>query len=341
MTRVVFCFFLAVAGTVLAAQAEGASGALVKLAVVKQGTLRQVVVAYGTVTADPGGVTTVSMPRDGTIASVSVRPGATVKAGDPIATIETAPAAVVQYEQAQSTFSFAQKDLDHTRTLFGEQLATRSQLAAAEKAYSDAVAAYRQQKKIGADHTEEVLQAPAAGVVTAVGVAPGDRVLANAVVASIAARDRLVLNLGLEPEVAPSVPVGAPVWLFSPQNSVIGFSVKIASVAAMMDPQSRLVNAVVGIPKEIASRLILGMTLEGHIELPSRSGLLVPRSALMTDERGTFVYVVNKGIAHRRNVTVSLEVDSEALLTAGVSAKDQVVAVGGSGVEDGGAVRTN
>ncbi len=341
MKRTAIILLLAFAGTVCSGPAYAASGALVKLAVVKSGVLQQTVLAYGTVSADPGGVTTVSMPRDGTITVVSVRPGQLVGRGDAIATIETAPAAVAQYEQARSALTFAQKDLTHTRMLFSEQLATRSQLAAAEKAYSDALAASRQQKKIGAGNASEVLRASSAGIVTLVSVSPGDRVSTNAVVASIATRDQLILNLGLEPEVAPSVPIGTAVRLFSPQNSMIDFSGRITSVAAMMDSQSRLVNTVAAVPKKIAPRLILGMTLEGRIDLPPQRGLLVPRNALMIDEQGTYVFIVRKGIAHRRNVAVSLETDSGALLARGVSANDQIVIDGNSGLVDGMTVRTN
>ncbi len=341
MKRLAFFMFLLLTAAVCGAPANAASGALVRLAVAKLGTLQQVVVAYGAVAADPGGVTTVSMPRDGTISAVDVRAGQLVAQGDAIATIETAPAAAAQYAQAKSALNFAQQDLAHTRTLSSEQLATHSQLAAAEKAYSDAIAAFDQQRKIGANHASEVLRASAPGIVTSVGVSPGDRVLANAVVASIAARDRLVVNLGLEPEVAPSVGVGAPVRLFSPQNSMIDFPSRIASVSAMIDPQSRLVNVVVDVPKEMARRLVLGMTLEGRVDLPPRRGLVVPRSALMTDEQGTYVYIVRKGVAHRRNVAVSLEMDSGALLARGVSPNDQVVVAGNSGLDDGMTVRTN
>ncbi|MDE2163047.1 MAG: efflux RND transporter periplasmic adaptor subunit [Alphaproteobacteria bacterium] len=341
MKRIAFYILLVLAGAACGEPAGAASGALVKLAVVKQGVLQQTVVAYGAVAADPGGVTTISMPRDGTISAVDVRAGQLVAKGDPIATIETAPAAVMQYEQAKSALGFAQKDLAHTQALFGEQLATHSQVAAAEKAYSDALSAFNQQRRIGADRASQVLRAAASGIVISAGVSPGDRVLANAVVASIATRDRLVVDLGLEPEVAPSVPVGTPVRLFSPQNSLIDFSTKIMSVAAMMDPQSRLVNAVVDIPKEIASHLILGMTLEGRIALSPRHGLLVPRSALMVDEHGTYVFIVKKDIARRHNVAVSLETDGGAILSGGVSANDEIVMVGNSGLEDGMPVRTN
>src|SRR5262249_3517701 len=121
--------------------------ALVEVANARMGTLEPSVTAFGTLAADPNAQTTLAIPRDGIVVSVVVRVGRLVGKGDPIATIETAPAATAQFEQAKSALAFAQKDLDHTRALFSEQLATRSTLASAEKAYSDARATFVHQQR--------------------------------------------------------------------------------------------------------------------------------------------------------------------------------------------------
>src|SRR5215468_6415373 len=147
------------------------------------GTLEPSVVAFGTLAADPNAQATLAIPRDGIVLSVAVRSGKLVGKGDPIATIETAPAATAQFEQAKSALAFAQKDLDHTRALFSEQLATRSSLAAAEKADNDARATFVHQQRIGADKTVETLTASVPGVVTNIAVSPGDHVAADAVIA--------------------------------------------------------------------------------------------------------------------------------------------------------------
>src|SRR5205807_4127977 len=103
------------------------------------------------------------------------------------------------------------------------KLATATQLATAEKAVSDARAVFEAQTTIGAGKPSEVLRAKTAGVVTAVSVSPGDRVQANAAIASIAARDRLIVNLGLEPSAAFEVSRGASVLLQAPQHPDISF----------------------------------------------------------------------------------------------------------------------
>jgi len=332
-------FLIAWLFAAVASPASADPSALVGIAPAKVGTLEPSVTAFGTVAADPNAQTTLAIPRDGIIRSIVVRAGKVLARGDPIVTVETAPAATTQYEQAKSALAFAQKDLEHTRQLFSEQLATRSTLANAEKAYTDAHAAFDQQRRMGADKPLETLTATASGVVTSVAVSPGDRVAANATIASIAARDRMVLNLGLEPKDAGEVAPGAAVAVTSAQDPALNFTTKVASVDAMLDPQSRLVNAVVAIPAEVSRRLILGVSLRARIVLSVHRGIVIPKSALMTDEQGTFVYVVKKGHASRRNVSVGLESGSGALIANGLGPKEAVVTVGGAGLEDGMAVR--
>lgn len=339
MIRVVCLTLIAALGFGSAAFAD--ASALVQLAIAQQRAIHPTVPAYGTVAPDPDYLATVAIPRDSIISAVSVRAGQFVSAGYPIVTIWTAPGALATYQQARSALAFAQKDLAHTRELYAEQLATKSQLAAAEKAVADAQAQFQSQTKVGTNKSSEVIRASAPGIVTGLNASPGDRVQANTVVASVATRDRLIVNLGLEPSDALEVTQSAKVRLHSPQRKEIGFAGQIQSVDAMMDAKSRLVNAVVTIPQNVANRLVLGMALEGTVELPAITGIVVPHNALMTDGKGTYVFVVKKNIARRHNVRIEFETDTGALIAQGVAAGDRVVVAGNAGLEDGTHVRVH
>ena len=320
-----------------AVQAE--PSALVRVAAARQGALALRITAFGTVAADTNHVTTIAAPRDCLVAHIAIRPGQSVAAGDPLVTISTAPAATTQYRQAQSTLAFAEKDLAHTRELYAEQLATRSQVAAAEKALSDARAQMSEQTRIGANQPTETLRAPVAGVVASITGSPGDRVQQGASIAAIATRNQLVLNVGLEPRDAPRLGVGTPVQLRQPAGAGSAISGRVLSVSAMMDSQSRLVNAVVAVPQEKARGLILGTVMQAEMTLAPAAGIIVPKDSLMTDGQGTYVYVVQKGEAHRRNVLLAFESGDQALVTSGLSGNEEVVTAGNAGLEDNMAVR--
>lgn len=332
---------IAVLALGLAAPAFADPAALVRLATAQQKALNPTITAYGTVSPDPGALVTIALPRDGVISGLSVRVGQLVHAGDPIATVQTAAAASATYAQAQSAAAFAEKDLAHTRQLYAQQLATASQLATAEKAASDARAVLQAQNTIGAGKSSEVLRAKSSGVVTAVNVSAGDRVQANAPVASIAQGNRYIVNLGLEPSDALAVRRGDRVVLQAAQRAGITVSGTVQSVDAMMDPKSRLVNAVVAIPDTASRHLVLGTALDGTVYLAPRAGIVLPRSALMSDAGGTYVYVVGRGIAHRRSVRVGFEAGDDALLKSGVAAGEAVVVAGNAGLEDSWHVRVH
>jgi RND family efflux transporter MFP subunit len=319
----------------------GADGtALVRLAEAKYGVLAPVIAAYGTVAADTNHLSTIAAPRDCLIARIAVRPGQTVAPDDPIVVIASAPAAATQYQQAASALAFAEKDLTHTRELFAEQLATRSQVAAAEKALSDAKALIAEQNRIGADQPTQTLRSPVQGVVASISGAPGDRIPQGTAFATIATRSEFVVNVGVEPEDAQNLRVGASVKLRSPQNDLLAFTGRVVSVSAMMDPQSRLVNVVVAVPPQNARQLILGMVMQTQIALAPQRGIVIARDALMTDAEGTYVYVVRNGVARRQNVTLALEAETKALIARGVAAHDEVVVGGNGGLKDNMSVRT-
>jgi membrane fusion protein, multidrug efflux system len=323
------------------AGAQQEPSALVELATAEQGTLNPSVGAYGTVAADPAYITTIALRSDGIITAVSVRVGQVVDARQAVVTVETAPNALASYQQAESAVTLAQQDLAHTQQLFNEHLATNTQLAAAQKTLADAEAQLKAQTETGAQRPTQTLNAPAAGIVIAVNATPGDRMAANSVIASIVPRDRLILNLGLEPEDALQVPVGADVSLQSPQAARLSFKGKIQSVDALMEPKSRLVNAVATVPQDIAGNLILGVVLEGVIQLPAKSGIVVPHAALMTGQNGAFVFVVVNGIAQRRDVEVAMQTDQQALISSGIMAGEAVVVGGNVELTDGMRVRTS
>lgn len=339
MLRRYFAFVLACALN-LPVPLTAEPSALVRLATVTNGALSPSLSTYGTVAADPTHTVAISVPRDVIPATISIRVGQQVRPGDVVATVTTAPSVLSAWQQARDAVAFAEKDLTHTRYLFGLRLATNSQVAAAEKALADAQAQLQAQIRIGANRPAEMVRAVTPGVVMAVNAAPGQPLPANSVLASIVPRDHLVVNLGLEPEDAVRVRAGATATLSSPQNPAIMFTARVASVDAATDPKSRLVNAVATVPVVDTANLAVGMVLQASIELPPRNGVVLPHDALMNDGTGPFVYVVNKGVAHRRPVRIALSSGNETMVAQGLSPGEAVVVAGNSQLSDGTPIRT-
>jgi len=96
-----------------------------------------------------------------------------------------------------------------------------------------------------------------------------------------------------------------------------------------VDPAAGSIAAYALLPNP-ANRLRPGMyvqvLLQRDLGIPS---LLIPQSALLSDQLGQYVYVVDgEGKAQRRNVTLGDPVDTSIVVLDGLAAGDQVVAEG-------------
>src|SRR3984893_18625842 len=118
----------------------------------------------------------VSFLHPGQISHLRVRPGEVVKAGEVLLELSTDPSATLGYQQAVAALDFAKRDLARTKTLLAQHLATNAQLAAAQKAVEDAIAAVEVQRKLGTDRNTEVITAPFNGYITGLTVTLRDRV---------------------------------------------------------------------------------------------------------------------------------------------------------------------
>lgn len=318
--------------------AYGEPSTLVTLATAERGSLGPEVTAYGSVTADPNRQIAVVAGREARVAQVFVHLGQSVRKGQSLVTLVNSPTSQTQLAQALSALAFAKKDLEQNRRLYAEQLATRSQLAASERAYQDALAAANAQGAMGA-MASGPLTAPIDGVVTTLTGARGDTVAAGATVVTIANHAGLVVNLGIEPRDAARTRAGGAVWIEDPSNHMWVPS-QLLTVGSMVDPQSRVVSAVAQVDGAVVAHLFVGMTVRARLRLDAQQGVVIPRGALMADAEGTFVYVITNNLAHRRVVTVTVETDRAALVTSGLSPREVVASTGVSGLSDGGQVRT-
>ncbi len=288
----------------------------------------------GTLVAAQSRARVLAMPYEGTIAAMAVHDGERVRAGQSLVTLARAPTTDVATAQAKAALTFATEDLARMKRLHELQLASNDQLAAAERTLSDAQAVWRAVEKTGAATETTILHAPFAGIVTSLALAVGDRPAVGSALLTLASGTDLVVQLGVEPEDSTSLVAGASVSLFRRADDPAPIAAKLLMVGHAMDVNTRLVNAVVALAPKAASGLTLGATLEAHIAMPPRRGLLVPRPALLEDSQGAYLFTLANGKAHLRRVGVLAETADQALLGNGISEQELVVVGGNTGLED-------
>lgn len=325
MKNRVFLFLLIFS---FSAQAKDSPSVLVKTEPMRKEALAFKLSGFGTVFLDPAGMQSISQPRSGQIERLFVMAGQVVRRGEALFEFATDPQEANAFAQARSALELAGSDFDRTTRLFDRQLATNAQLAAAKKALQDAQSAYRAQQALGAGKTREAVRAPFDGVVLGCFASQGERIAAGKTVLQLARRNGFRARIGVQPEEASRVKAGMMVTLFPVFDKSLTLQGEVGDVHDMIDPRTRLVDVIVKLGQAQRIALISGMKLRGEIDIPGADAWVVPRSAVLTDENGAYLFQDDKGYARR--VNVSAQEDGEITAVQGKFDPDLPVIVLGN-----------
>lgn len=324
-------------------QAASEPVALVKTQPLQKRILPTQLTAYGEVTT--GKVEGVSFPRAGQVSQLLVTQGQQVKRGTPLATLASDPSAQLAYNQAVNAVHYAQGELKRQQELFALQLATQSQVDNARKALRDAEATLAAQEKLGGNVASATVRAPFDGVVTALSVAQGDRLQPGATILQLGHTDSLRVQLGIEPDDSRRIRAGMPVTLAPVQNDQQRLEATITQMHDLIDPKTQMVNALIVLPVQSARFLVPGMRVKATINAGQQEAWAVPRQAVLTDDKGAYIYQVDAGKAHRVDVRQGQESGEEqngqgfVAISGPVNPALPVVVLGNYELQDGMRVR--
>ncbi len=295
---------------------------------------------FGTVTLGEQATSDISFQHGGQVVRLAAQPGQKVEAAQPLVTITTDPAAALSYRNAVAAQGFAQRDLDRTRQLLGQHLATNAQVATAQKVLTDADAALVNEKALGNDKGTETAKAPADGFVSAVAVTVGDRIAANTVVMKLSRTDKPPrVTLGLEPDSAKRVAPGmiafvTPVY----GNQDVSYRGSVAGTSATLDPATHLIDTWVDVQAP-SEALAIGAGVGVSVILSQHEATVVPREAVLHDERGDYLFEAQGGAARRMDVKIGLQTDKLTEVLGSFAPGTRVVTVGNYELKDGMAIR--
>ncbi len=315
------------------------ASALVSTAALRQGPISATVSGYGTVVAVPGKAKSLTFAQAGLVADVQVSVGEAVRRGTTLLTLVTDPSGRLAYEQARTGLDFARSELDRVRQLRAQNLATESQLAAADKGLHDAEATLAAQQQLGTAATTSALQAPFDGIVLDIPVAAGDRTSAGAVLAHMVPADAVQVLVGLAPGDARRVKVGMAASLKSVSSDGAEVEGRVTHVQAMLNPQTHLIDvAVQPAASSAGTALLPAEAAQASITLSTATALLAPRAAVLSDENGSYLFQVVDDHARRVKVSTGAENDQHVAVSGQLDAARKVVVLGAYELEDGMAV---
>ena len=310
----------------------------IKTAEVKREQATETVTAFGTVAADPNSQFVVASPIDGVVRKLNAYQGQVIQSGDVVAEIEPGPVARAQFSQLQTAVTNAEQQLEHMQRLFAQQLATKDQVAAAEQALANARAQLEAQQALGAGEEQVVLRAPKTGVVTNLTAQIGAELAAKATIAEFADRSSLMIKLGIEPSDAGEIKPGDEVRLEQLFTKGPPVPATIASVGAMVDPTTRLLDGLVQVNGDAARQFALGETVKAIVASKRTAVLAIPRVAVLYDGDQAYVFMIQGGRAHRQDVTLSQIEGDTVWVETGLEAGQQVAISNLIGLANGAAV---
>ncbi|HEY3849739.1 MAG TPA: efflux RND transporter periplasmic adaptor subunit [Steroidobacteraceae bacterium] len=308
---------------------------LVRTAAVKRGSLPRIVVAYGVAKANPTAQESVVAKVSAVVAAVHVRTGQAVRKDAPLVELRPTPSTRATYAAALSAQRAAADALTRTKQLVADLLATGQQLAAAEKADSDARSALQALQAQGAGGPA-VLRAPFPAVVTAVSAAPNSIVAEGAPLVELARPNGLILSTGVVPAQAASIEPGNAVIVEALGRSATLKS-RVALRGAAVDPASGLVPVDVSLP---SGALLPGETARASITIGEAQGFIVPHAAILVNEQGD-AYVVQavRGVAKSVPVRILATAGDEDAVDGRLDAAAPLVVAGNHQLQDGMKVR--
>jgi HlyD family secretion protein len=283
----------------------------------------------------------------GRIAAVLVEVGQRVQRGqvlarlDPVLAESQAAAAEASLEQARASAAVAEAEFaraEGARSAFSiEELERRRTQASTAKAQVNLADAQLRQARTRWARTAIV--APTAGIVLMRNAERGQMALpGSSILFRIAQDAELEMRGQVAEQDLPRLQVGQPatVHITGVDKPYIG---RVWQLGAVIDEQSRQGSVRIALPERDIN-LRPGAFARAEVQVTAANGAVVPQSAVLADEAGSYVLIVDeKSQVRRRDVGSTSTHPNGVLLTAGLQAGDRVVAAASAFLREGETVR--
>lgn len=275
----------------------------------------------------------------GMVTRVLVEPGAWVREGQVLATVdrsvqaETAQSLAASVRVAEADARLAQSELDRAQKLVANGFISKADIDRRTATRDQAAARVRvtqaQLAETNARNRRLDIRAPAAGLVLTRAVEPGQIVGAGGLVlfriaqggqmelrAQLSEADLLRIQVGNEAEVVPT-------------GSTDTFSGSVWQISPVIDPQNR--QGIARIALSYNKALRPGGFASTRIIAGGIRAVMVPQSAVQSDDKGNYVYIIDdKDQAARVSVTTGEVTEEGVAISSGLSGTERVVLTAGA-----------
>jgi len=182
-------------------------------------------------------------------------------------------------------------------------------------------------------YEDSFIRAPFSGVVTGRNINPGE-MAATMPVITMVNLDQLVLKGYVGEDVINRLQQGEKVSVSVDAVSGRTFTGVITNISPAADPVTK--DYLIKIEIDNSNHLLKpGMFATVQLSRNRKKSLLVPRTAVVKDGDASYVWVLKDGVVERREVKLGDSDGTSTIITAGLSAGDDVVTAGQETLHDG------
>src|SRR5690348_12749899 len=270
----------------------------------------------------------------GRVVQVLVDAGSWVRAGQVLAIVDRSVQAqqasqlAAQVEAARANAALAQSNYERAIALQGRGFVSKAEIDS-KKATRDAAFAQVRvaQAQLGATRAQigqlNVI-APTAGLVLSRNVELGQIVgPASGALFRLAEGGQMEMRAQLSQQDLALVHVGMPATV-TPVGAQTSIAGTVWQVAPVIDPQSRLGDVRIAIP--YTPDVKPGGFAEARITAGTTTAPVLPQSAVLSDEKGNYVYVVDaNNQVQRRDIKIGTVGENGVTIASGLSGNEAVV----------------
>jgi RND family efflux transporter MFP subunit len=260
--------------------------------------------------------------------------GSWVRAGQVLAVVDRSVQAqqaaqlAAQVEAARANASLAQSNYERAIALKGRGFVSKAEIdskeATRDAAYAQVRVAQAQLAATRAEMGRLNVTAPVSGLVLARSVEVGQVVgSGSGALFRLAEAGQMEMRAQLSQQDLALVHVGMPATV-TPVGSERGYAGTVWQVAPVIDPQARLGDVRIAVPYDPAMRP--GGFAEARITAGMTTAPMLPQSAVLSDDKGNYAYIVNgKNEVERRDIKIGSVNDNGVTIASGLNGNEAVV----------------
>lgn len=331
ITTIILIFLISNLSTVGAEEPSAA----VKTASITSVDMSEHVKAYGILKPRPDKISTLSLSFSGIVSQVRVRTGQRVKKGEQLAEIIPSPEVKMQYLHAINAMEYAQQQVKRNKEMFKERLATKADVENATKVLKDSQITLNALIERNSNQPQDILFSPIDGVITQLNLVQGQRVQSNDNAMLIASENHIVARVGIDPKDIKRIETDTNVSIKPVFDDSVYINSNITTIDAVINPNTRLIDAMIDIPISYAKNLELGTSIVANFKLADYKSLAVPSAAVLNDANGYFIFSLKERRAHKIYIEKRGEQNSLTAISGDIKEGEKVVVLGNYILRDG------